>query len=306
MSIPFSSRPRVLDIDGSVARQSDFVRQSGASIQGLESWGPRLRYICRRQTRQSFERRLNGTDSHRLTFYGSGDFHHLTLSLLKFHWQPLSVVVFDQHPDWDVTSPWPCCGTWVNEALMLPQVERVIVIGAGREDLGGIQLWRGNRAALSSGRLEIFPATLSKSVWPGARHAMACGMRANGRMKWQTVQRLGMRELLDDVIARLPTKRVYVSVDKDCLTSAFAASNWDAGELSLTQVCEGIRQLREKCQLVGGDVTGEWSSPRIQSRIVAAISRADHPRKLPLTSNELRENERTNLALWQAFGGELL
>lgn len=299
----FSPRPRVLDIDGSLRRQREFIYESKAQVQPLESWGPRLRYLCRRQTRQRFERALNPLESKRLTFYGSGDFHHLTFSLLKSYREPMSVVVFDQHPDWDITSPFPCCGTWVNDALRLPHIERIIVIGAGEEDLGGAQLWRGNRAALESGRLEIYPATLRSSLWPGFKRELACGERERGHMKWRTVEQMGMDALVEDVMSRLKSKRLYISVDKDCLREQEARSNWNEGELELSVVCDAIEQLRQECELVGADVTGEWSAPRFRSSLVAALSRADHPVKPSPTSDELRVNERSNFALWRAFGG---
>ncbi len=301
----FSPCPRVLDVDGSLRRQRNFLAESRANIESLASWGPRLRYLCRRQTRQSFERQLRADGAHRLTFYGSGDFHHLTFSRLKFQREPLSVVVFDQHPDWDVTSPLPCCGSWVNDALALPHVERIIVIGAGSEDLGGVQLWRGNHAALASGRLEIYPATLPSSLWPGKQLQLQCGLRQNGQMNWHTVQQLGIETILKSVVSRLPpSRRVYISVDKDCLMPPYATSNWDAGELSLEEVCRGIHLLKEQCELVGADVTGEWSAPKFDNALVAEISRADHPTKSTPSPEELRRNEETNLALWRAFGGK--
>ncbi|RYX81756.1 hypothetical protein EON83_22585 [bacterium] len=299
----FSSRPRILDVDGSLRRQKGFLEESGASIESLASWGPRLRYLCRRQVRQGFERHLSTEDAHRLTYYGSGDFHHLTFSLLKFQREPLSAVVFDQHPDWDVTSPFPCCGSWVNDALSLPHVKRIVVIGAGSEDLGGVQLWRGNRAALSSGRLEIYPASLASSLWPGIGRKLECGVRKSGRMRWKTVEQAGLKNLMQGIIARLPSRRVYISVDKDCFMPSYATSNWDAGELRLDEVCLGIRMLREQCELMGADVTGEWSKPRFKNPLFAAISRSDHPIKPIPSSEELRRNEETNRVLWRAFGG---
>lgn len=300
----FSPLPRVLDLDGSLRVQRDFLCESNATTSPLESFGPLLRYICRREDRQRFERRLNIRDARRLTFFGSGDFHHLTFSLLKQFREPMSVVLFDQHPDWDVTSPFPCCGTWVNDALRLPHIERVIVLGAGDEDLGGGQLWRGNRAALRSGRLEIYPATLETSLWPGiGTFEIACGKRRRGRFLWKTLKEQGLSAILDDVLARLPTKRLYISVDKDCLQSQFARSNWDAGELELADVCAAIERLRTQCELVGADITGEWSAPRFCRAWVRAVSQADHPKQEAPSREELEINARTNLVLWRAFGG---
>lgn len=300
----FSPLPRILDLDGSLRVQRGFLRESNATVSPLESFGPLLRYICRREERQRFERRLNPSDAHRLTFFGSGDFHHLTFSLLKQFREPMSVVVFDQHPDWDVTSPFPCCGTWVNDALRLPHIERIIVLGAGDEDLGGAQLWRGNRAALRSGRLEIYPATLETSLWSGmGTFEIACGKRRQGRFLWKTLKERGMSAILDDVLARLPTKRLYISVDKDCFQSQFARSNWDAGELELGDVCAAIERLQTECELVGADVTGEWSAPRFRRAWVRAVSGADHPKQGAPTHEELEANAHTNLVLWRAFAG---
>lgn len=306
-SSPFSPRPRVLDLDGSLARQSDFLRRSSARLIPLRSFGPRLRYLCRRQERQSFERRLSeqAGEPHHLTFIGSGDFHHLSFSLLKFFREPLSVVVFDQHPDWDATSPFPCCGTWVGEALRLPHIKRIVVIGAGSEDLGGVQLWRGHRAAIASGKLEIFPATLQRSLWPTFRpKTLACGRRSGAWMKWNTLAQNGWEETLRGIIARLPTRRLYISVDKDCLGESEAVSNWSAGELALSDVCAAIERLRCECELVGADVTGEWSAGEPQNPFFRAISRADHPAPLAPGEAMPTRNEATNLSLWRAFGGQ--
>jgi len=302
--VQFSPLPRVLDLDGSLRLQRDFLRESNASTLPLESLGPRLRYGCRREDRQRFERRLNIGDAHRLTFYGSGDFHHLSFSLLKQFREPMSVILFDQHPDWDVTSPFPCCGTWVNDALKLPHIERIIVLGAGEEDLGGAQLWRGNRAALRSGKLEIYPSTLEKSLWPGpGAFQLACGERKKNAFFWKTLKEHGMSAILDDVLARLPSKRIYISVDKDCLRGEFARSNWDAGELDLGEVCAAIERLRRDCEVVGADVTGEWSAPKFSRPLVRAMSRADHPVQNAPTRAELEVNAQTNRALWRSFGG---
>ena len=305
---PFSPRPRVLDLDGSLLRQSDFLRCSRAQVVSLASAGAGLRYLCRRDRRQNFERRLaaksSPADRHRLTFYGSGDFHHLSFSLLKRFSRPLSVIVFDQHPDWDATSPFPCCGTWVGEALRLPHVQRVIVLGAGSEDLGGAQLWRGHRAALACGRLEIFPATLGRSLWPVLRpQTLASGQRSGAWMKWNTLERVGWEAALAGVIARLPTSDIYISVDKDCLREREAISNWDAGELALPDVCVAIERLRRERNLVGADVTGEWSGGAPANAFFRAVSRADHPPRFAPDRAELERNEVTNLALWKAFGG---
>ena len=61
--------------------------------------------------------------------YGSGDFHHLTGLWLRSTREPVTLVSFDNHPDWDVRPPRWCCGGWINRALELPHVRQVGDLG---------------------------------------------------------------------------------------------------------------------------------------------------------------------------------
>lgn len=300
-----ASPPRILDLDGSLTRQTQLKSQ--AEIVPLRALGPRLRYLCTRANLRRFAARLQSNARGQLTFTGSGDFHHLTAELLKAFQEPLSVVVFDQHPDWDTTSPWACCGSWVNAALQLPHVQKIVVIGAGEEDLGGWHLLRGNMKAVWRGQLEIYPATWARSVTVDRTTRVSrCAAQSGGEVRWKTVEKLGWGELMTRVIAGLPTTRVYVSLDKDCLNQSAAVSNWGAGELELGDVCAAIERLRRETEVVGADVTGEWSGGAPASAGFRAIARADHPkleRRSPGAA-ALARNAATNLRLWRAFGGE--
>lgn len=168
--------PRVLNLDDSVYAPAFAPESHAADEFDLRALGPDLRYLCTQNALRRFRQFLAPTDRHRLTFYGSGDFHHLTAELLRAFTIPLSLIVFDQHPDWDVSSPWACFGSWINSALQLPHVRRVVVVGLGREDLHGWHLLRGNRRALEEDRLELFPAT-----WRLSRDGM-------GYWRFQTVR----------------------------------------------------------------------------------------------------------------------
>lgn len=110
-----------------------------------------------------------------------------------------------------------------------------------------------------------------------------------------------MKALLASVIARLPTREIYVSVDKDCLSSEWATTNWSAGELELAELVEGIAQLGASCDIIGADVCGEWSSGKPRHPLFRALSRLDHPRVPAPTLAQLRINAHTNSALQNAF-----
>ena len=53
-----------------------------------------------------------------MLFFGSGDFHHLTALIVARHAGPLTIVHFDNHPDW-VRYPTINCGSWVNHGARL-------------------------------------------------------------------------------------------------------------------------------------------------------------------------------------------
>jgi hypothetical protein len=61
---------------------------------------------CRLGKFARFERALAGflgSDTDRepaLTLFGSGDFHHVSLALLRRLQQPFNLLVIDKHPDW--------------------------------------------------------------------------------------------------------------------------------------------------------------------------------------------------------------
>lgn len=72
----------------------------------------------------------------RLVFMGSGAFHHLTLLLIarQAAKRPLSVLVFDRHLDcFSAPEGFVSCGSWIREAVKLPGVRQVVVIGIGEK-----------------------------------------------------------------------------------------------------------------------------------------------------------------------------
>lgn len=303
-----SSRVRILDIDGSVAQQQLFLSQLAPMAQVIDlcHLAAQLRFMCTRRARQQFESYLRLTERDQLTFYGSGDFHHLSAALVA-QWQtPLSLVVFDGHPDWDITAPWHCCGCWINEVLAQPNVHKVVVIGLGRTDLHGWHILRGNLKALYQQKLELFPTSWqqSKALFGPSAALPGVSMTRRGlrtTIRWQTVAECGLPQIMRAVIERLPTRDVYLSLDKDCLTSDFALTNWETGALTLPALCGAIRELARAKDIVGADVTGEWSQGPISNWLFRLLSNADHPPPTAPRATALKLNEQTNLKLYHAL-----
>src|SRR5262249_47195690 len=108
---------RILDLDDGVARQHR-LRRHAARCVPLRGWGPRLRLAWSWGAFGRFElylaRFLGGTRDKQgpVTFIGSGDFHHVSLALLRRVACRCNLLVLDNHPDWMRRVPLLHCGTW--------------------------------------------------------------------------------------------------------------------------------------------------------------------------------------------------
>ena len=242
---------RILDFDGSVTGQLACGLPPPARIVDLRDVGQEARLWASGAQRDYIRQCLQPADRHRPTFIGSGDYHYVSALLLEtMAEQPVTVIVFDHHPDWERLPPRYGCGAWVNRALELPGVQQVLHVGAGSADLKYPAAWTGNRAAVRAGRLRLLTAA-------------ALGREPDGRFA--------------AALAAVPTPRVYVSVDKDCLRAAGALTNWEEGNLELEFLLRALRAIVETRTVVGLDITGDYSPIEIRSAWKSWCSRLDHP-----------------------------
>ena len=302
-------RVRILDLDGSVTRQGRLMAALGdrADRIDLRAVGPSVRYLATRQSMRQLESAIEPAERNRLTFIGSGDFHHVTAALLKQFGEPISLVVFDTHPDWDRTSPWPCCGSWVLDALAMPNVRQIVMIGLGECDLSGWHVNVGRVKELREGRVAFYPYDYPASQTFGRHDSQVHCARFqphafSSTIHWNRVMANDWDTLIEEIIARLPTRYVYASVDKDCLREDAAITNWEVGGLTLRQVEQAIEALLNRKTVIGADITGEYSPIEIRGAWFRALSAWDHPRRPLPNAAELERNEATNLALLTAFG----
>ena len=232
-----------------------------------------------------------------VTFYGSGDYHHLATMLMAAIAEPFTVVHFDNHPDWVRVPATNNCGGWVNQALALPLVERLVTLGICSDDLVLPQIKFGNMAALASGRLEIHawrarPSRVWGQIGDGAGHR-----RVGGHLVWACLVDQDWPAFLDGLVARLPTEAVWVTIDKDVLRHADAATNWDQGEMPLDALLTALKRLARAHRIVGVDVCGEYSPPRFSDPIKRIAAWFDRPKARHVPAETLARNDRTNQAL---------
>jgi hypothetical protein len=265
---------RVLDLDGSAWAQPRLIEQVGTRPLALRDWGPSIRLACTWRGFHCFEKALASECQSAsdvgpwLTFCGSGDFHHVSLALLRRLRTPCNLLVLDKHPDWMVGLPFLHCGTWVLHAAALPQVGCVYHVG-GDLDFDNAYRWLAPWRRLRRGSIRVIPAIRS--------------------FPWR---------------AELAARPLYVSLDKDVLSQAEAPANWDSGWLSSREVFAVIDAFASACgqRLAGMDVVGDWSEVRVRGLWRRGLHWAEHPALQinPQTSGAL--HERLNLAVLRAAG----
>ncbi len=295
-------RLRILDIDGSVVAQPSMARAVAAGHaqyvdlrdeeRALRLWASHRR-LARIGARLVALPAPDGSGP-MVTFFGSGDYHHLTTMLVAGIAEPFTIVHFDNHPDWVRVPPTHNCGGWVNRALALPQVQRVVTLGVCSDDLVTPQLKTGNVPALSSGRLELHPWRAAPSrVWGRVRDGH--GHRQAGHfLEWACLGDKDFAAFAGELAGRLPTDAVWVTIDKDVLRAADAATNWDQGQMPLQAMLSALEKLAAKRRILGVDICGEYSPPRFDDPVKRVAAWLDHPGEEPSTDQAVALNDRTN------------
>jgi len=242
-------------------------------ILDAHEWGPQLRFSAPPRLIEEFYGEFKARLSPFL-LYGSGDFHHLTALWIRRVSQPVVVVSFDNHPDWDVRPPKWGCGGWVNRALDLPHVQRVSVWGCGNFECWWPAQLFGNRRAERNGDLEVHP-------WADDR-------------PWKDRQRRGAilgenwRELFERFVSNLDETAVYVTIDLDCLKAEEAITNWEGGRFTIADLLWAMGKLRSVAQIVAGDICGAFSEPVYARWKQRFASEFDHPTLVRPSGDQIR------------------
>ncbi len=250
----------------------------------LRSWGPRLRYCAPSAEVQAFYRHVKD----RLppfVLYGSGDFHYLTALLLRRVARPVTLVSFDNHPDWDRRPPRWCCGGWLRRALESGSVEHISVWGCGSFELRLPSRLFGACAELRVGRLSLY-------AWAERQDAAT-------QRRFDCITRQNWRDRFDRLVGRLAGRAAYVTVDLDCLRSEEAVTNWENGLFSVADLVWAIARLAARTRIVGGDLCGAYSPPRYARWTQRVASQWDHPKLPAHQEDRARTINRAALrALW--------
>lgn len=296
----------VFDLDGALDAQTSLCSAAPwASVcrVPLRDLAPRLRLWSRAHTIAQARARLAAVlpEGPTLGLLGSGDFHHLAVLLMERVVEPYTIVHLDNHPDWVRLAPRWHCGAWVNRALELRQVRRVITLGPCSDDLVRPDRKGGNLAALAAGRIVLFPwrHAPSRVCWriadgPGHRYR-------NGYLVWRNLADQDLDVQLDAILSLIDTEAVWLSIDKDVLREADALTNWDQGEMPLEVAARIVTTVGARRRIVGADVCGDYSPAQHRNWCKRIEALLDQPARGGIDTAIVARNEVANRELLRAI-----
>jgi arginase family enzyme len=164
-------------------------------------------------------------------FFDNGNFHYMSKIWTDMVQEPFSLVVFDHHPDMqeprfgNILS----CGGWVKKVLEENKfIDNVVIIGVADHLVNEIR------------------AELSQAV----------DAEVLDKVTFIRESELGKENLLSSLVSRL-SSNIYLSIDKDALSPAYAATNWDQGSLDVATLKKIIEDLAASHKIIGVDICGE-------------------------------------------------
>jgi hypothetical protein len=260
--------------------------------------GPHLRYTAgEKMLEQAMGVLRQGLAGEKFVLYGSGDFHYLSAWWLRAalletpEKRDLTLLAFDNHPDWDVRPPRWGCGGWINRALDMENVARASVWGCGNFELQfPARLFR-NKKTLASGRLQV--------------HGWAERQSASVATRFSCMTRENWRERFAAYAQSLRGAAIYVTVDFDTLAAEHAVTNWENGLFLPDDIAWAIGELRRAgAEILAGDCCGAFSPPQYARRWQRFIANFDHPKQSPPTPDAARAvNHRSLAIIWPALLG---
>jgi arginase family enzyme len=299
---------RILDLDGSLPAQEELV-QRRPQVFALPGWGEQIRLACSFARFRRFEQALatslgdERSAEPAITFYGSGDFHHVALALLRRLRTTVNLLVIDNHPDWMRGVPFLHCGTWLYHAARLPHVASVYHFG-GHVDFDNYYQPLAPWAMLRAGKIRVFPAT-RRFARGGWRRVHSEPVRAHPEVP-ASADRIA--QLLAPLAKEVGRRPLYISLDKDVMGADEGVVNWDWGRLNLAEVQALLQGVLHRAQgrVAGMDVVGDWSSVRLRGWLRHLMHHTMHPHLAVDGADAARRNGRTNASLLDTLEGALL
>lgn len=179
---------------------------------------------CDRDAQKTLSGMIGDYGPHGLHFIDSGDYHYMSKLWTDKIREPFALVVFDHHPDMQPSrfESLMSCGCWVKSVLdSNPFVGKVILVGA------------------DDALMERIPGSYTDRIVSFSE------------------KDLDLEETWNRFSGIHVNVPVYISVDKDVLCPAAAATNWDQGTLTLAELKRLFGIILQKQDVIGIDICGE-------------------------------------------------
>lgn len=301
---------RILNFDDSVVKQKVLLSRYKTEIIDFRRLASKARLWMDKKTEESVSSLLRNSARNSVTFLGSGDFHHVSHILLRQFREPVCVIDFDFHPDWDMLPPRLGCGSWVNQALKNKDILKFILIGVSSNDISSPSIQTGNLSSLKDDRVEIYAYLHKPSAVFLRKVPHSLSVRAERGflytlVYWNELKGRDLKDFFSGLLKRLPAKNVYLTIDKDCLKKEYAVTNWEEGLFSLEELLSILRLIKENVDIVGADIVGDYSKISIAGKLKKILSDFDHPKNIQaakLSDDFITSvNEETNLKILEAI-----
>ena len=178
-------------------------------------------------------------------FIDSGNYHYISKLFIDKINFPFGLVVVDRHPDMQPPfwSEMLSCGGWVKEVMdHHPWLKQTLIIGAQDELIG--QLPEEDRKRARFIATDQWEAVLEEVLVPPE-------IAPSGTVLSQSASQ--------DVPRLLP---IYLSIDKDVLTSEDAVTDWGNGNMTCSELTRIIQFIALRRSLIGVDICGDTADVR--------------------------------------------
>lgn len=222
----------IMDFSGVYGLESFYEGEEAdwVEVQGL----PGCNCYCDEEARQQLQEKIREYPAFGMHFIDSGNYHYMSRIWLEKLQEPFRLLVLDNHTDMQPPAFGGIlsCGGWIQAALEeLPYLEEVILVGPDEEAFAQIETkWKEHVRFLSREELQSLP-------------------------------RKEIRQFFREIGGDLP---LYISIDKDVLSTEDACTGWSQGDMRISELVEYLELAAKACReagqrIAGVDVCGESS-----------------------------------------------
>lgn len=178
----------------------------------------------------------------------SGNYHYMTRLFTEFIDEPYDLLFFDNHTDmkpamFDMLS----CGSWAENVLKNdPNLGKMYMIGPPEKSISEL-----SEDVLSSEKLVAISAEELEKMAPS-----------------EIFQKLGYAAPVDGEARSKnggSALALYISIDKDVISSAEIETNWDQGSLSLAGLLKILEEICKNRKILGADICGLLPESAVRS-----------------------------------------